>query len=152
MADNIVSGRAENVIQGARDVGREVEARKYMEKRKAAQGDGGRIPAEVELFAADVNRGEPVRLAAAGEAAYARWTPAGDRILFAKNGAGGVEFWTMKDDGGDPQPVLAGVKIFDPGSVRLSADGREVFFVAPVEGDPGVAKLMTGEEPRTSTW
>jgi Tol biopolymer transport system component len=88
-----------------------------------------------------------VRLAAAGEAAYARWTAAGDRILFARNGASGIEFWTMTEDGGDRQPVLTGVKVYDPGSVRLSADGKEVFFVAAVEGDPALAKLMTGEEP-----
>jgi dipeptidyl aminopeptidase/acylaminoacyl peptidase len=53
----------------------------------------------------------------------------------------------MGQDGGDRQPVMANVKVYDPASVRLSPNGKEVFFVAPVEGDPGVAKLMTGEEP-----
>ena len=147
MADNIVAGRAENVVQGARDLNREVEARKYMEKKKAAKGDAARVPSDVEVFAADVDRGEAVRLAPAGQAAFARWTASGDRILFAANGPSGIEFWTMRDDGTDRQPALQGVKVYDPGSVTLSPDGREIFFVAPVEGDPGVARLMTGEEP-----
>jgi len=146
MADAVVAGRARNVAEGTRDLNRELEARKYMEKRKAARG-AGRVPADVEVFAADVDRGEPVRLAAAGEAAYPSWTAAGDRILYAANGPSGVEFWTMREDGGDRQPVLTGVKVADPSSVRLSPDGKHVFFVAPVEGDPGIAKLMTGEEP-----
>jgi Tol biopolymer transport system component len=145
MADAVLAGRARNVAEGSRDLNREIEARKYMEKRKAARG-AGQLPT-VEVFAADMDRGEPVRIAAAGEAAYPSWTEAGDRILFAKSGPGGIEFWTMGQDGGDRQPVLANVKVYDPASVRLSPDGKEVFFVAPVEGDPGVARLMTGEEP-----
>jgi dipeptidyl aminopeptidase/acylaminoacyl peptidase len=100
----------------------------------------------VEVFAADVDGGQPVRLAAAGEAAYPSWTAAGDRILFAANGPSGIEYWTMRDDGGDRQMVLRNVKVYDPASVRLSPDGAHVFFVAPVEGD-GVARVMTGEEP-----
>ena len=145
MADAIVAGKARNVAEGARDLNRELEARKYMQKRKAARG-AGRVP-DVEVFAADVDRGEPVRLSAAGEAAYPSWTAAGDRILYAANGPAGVEFWTMREDGGDRQPVLTGVKVADPSSVRLSPDGKHVFFVATVEGDPALAKLMTGEEP-----
>jgi Tol biopolymer transport system component len=105
------------------------------------------VPEDVEVFAADVDRGQPVRLAAGGEAAYPSWTAAGDRILFAVNGPSGIEYWTMRDDGGDRQVVLRNVKVYDPSSVRLSPDGRHVFFVAPVEGDAGVARLMTGEEP-----
>ena len=146
MADAVVAGKAENVAQGARDLNRELEARKYMEKRNAAKGVD-RLPFAAEVFAADVDRGEPVLLAAAGEAAYARWTDAGDRILFATNGAAGVEFWTMREDGTDRQPVLRKVKVYDPASVRLSPDGKEVFFVAPVEADAGMARTMTGEEP-----
>jgi Tol biopolymer transport system component len=145
MADAIVAGKAQNVVEGNRDLNRELEARRYMEKRKAASSVG-RVP-EVELFAADLGRGEPVRLTAVGEAAYPAWTAAGDRILYAANGATGVEFWTMREDGGDRQPVLKGVKIAEPASVTLSPDGKDVFFVAPVEADAGVAKLMTGEEP-----
>ena len=53
----------------------------------------------------------------------------------------------MREDGGDRRSVLKGVNVADPSSVRLSPDGKYVFFVAPVEGDPAVAKLMTGEEP-----
>jgi Tol biopolymer transport system component len=146
MADAIVAGKAENVAQGTRDLGREVEARRYMEKRNAAKG-AQRLPFEAEVFAADVDRGEPVRLAAPGEAAYARWTDAGDRILFAANGASGIEFWTMREDGSDRQAVLRNVKVYDPASVRLSPDGKDVFFVAPVDADAGVARMMTGEDP-----
>jgi Tol biopolymer transport system component len=145
MADAVLAGKAENVAEGARDLNRELEARRYMDKRKAARSTG-RVP-DMELFAADVDRGEAVRLAAAGEAAYPSWTAAGDRILYAANGSSGVEFWTMGEDGSDRKAVLTGVKGADPSSVRLSPDGKHVFFVARVEGDPGLAKLMTGEEP-----
>lgn len=145
MADAAVAGKAENVIQGSRDLDRVLEARQKKEKRKAARGATG-IP-DVEVFAADLDRGEPVRLMAAGEAAFPSWTPAGDRILYAANGASGIEFWTIREDGGDRQPLLKGVRVTDPASLRVSPDGKQVYFVAPVEGDPGLAKLMTGEEP-----
>ncbi len=146
LAAAVVAGKAENVAEGARDLNRELEARKYMEKRKGAKG-AARLPYEAEVFAADVDRGEPVRIADAGQAAYPRWTDAGDRILFAKNGAAGIEFWTMREDGTDLQPVLRNVKVYDPASVRLAPDGKEVFFVAPVDADAGMARTMTGEEP-----
>ena len=145
MADTIVAGKAQNVVEGNRDLNRALEARQKKEKRRSARGVS-RVP-DVELFAADLDRGEPVRLSAPGEAAFPSWTPAGDRILYAANGASGIEFWTMREDGGDRQPLLEGVKVADPSSVTLSPDGKSVFFVAPVEGDPGLAKLMTGEEP-----
>ena len=106
----------------------------------------GRLP-DVELFVADLDRGEPVRLSAAGEAAFPSWTPAGDRILHARNGAAGIEFWTMREDGGDRRPLLQGVKVADPMSVRLSPDGERVFFVGPVEGDPDAATPLTGGQP-----
>jgi hypothetical protein len=56
--------------------------------------------------------------------------------------------WTMNPSGGDRRMAVPGsVKIADPSSVTLSQDGRDVFFIARVEGDPGLAKLMTGESP-----
>lgn len=146
MVDNVVAGRASNVAEGSRDLTRELEARKYEQRRKAAAGAEG-ISADVEVLVADLDRGELARLAPPGQAAYARWTAAGDRILFASNGASGIEFWTARDDGGDRRPLLQGVKVYDPSSVWLSADGRDVFFLAPVAGDPGVARLMTGQDP-----
>ena len=146
MADAVVAGRAQNVVEGARDLNRELEARKFVAKRKAA-GRIDRLPMDMEVFAADIDGGQPVKIAAAGEAGLARWTPAGDRILFARNGAAGIEYWTMRDDGSDRQPLLTGVKVADLASVSLSADGKDVFFVATVPGDPALAKLMTGEEP-----
>jgi hypothetical protein len=146
MVDSVAAGKARNVMEGSRDLNRELEARKYAERRKAVRGVD-RLPMDVEVFAADVDRAEPVRVAAAGEAALPRWTAAGDRILYAVNGPSGVDFWTMRGDGGDRQPVLQGVKVADPASVTLSADGKDVFFVAPVAGDPGMARIMTGEPP-----
>jgi Tol biopolymer transport system component len=150
MADAAVSRDARNVAEGARDLGRAFESYQKKQKRRAAKG-GARVP-EAEVFAADLDRGEPVRLAAAGEAAFPSWTPGGDRILFAANGASGIEFWTMREDGGDRQPLLKGVKAVDPASVRLSADGKQVFFVAPAEGAPGgdlhVAPAGGGEARR----
>jgi WD40 repeat protein len=146
LVDSVAAGKARNVMEGNRDLNRELEARKYMEKRKAARGVD-RLPMDVEVFAADVDRGEPTRVAAVGEAAFPRWTPAGDRILYAANGPSGIEFWTMREDGGDRQPVLTGVKVADPATVTLSSDGKEVFFVSPVAGDPAMAKIMTGERP-----
>lgn len=146
MADAMVAGKATNVIEGNRDLNRELEAKAARDKRRAARG-AGRVAAIAEVFAADLNGAPPVRIFAAGEAAYPTWTEAGDRILFAMNGASGVEVWTARDDGSDRQAVLSGVKIADPPTIRLSADGKLVFFVSPVEGNPGMAKLMTGEEP-----
>jgi Tol biopolymer transport system component len=146
MADAALAGRATNVVEGNRDLNRALEAKAARDKRRAAKG-ATRVPADADVFAADLSGAPAVRVLAAGEAAYPKWTAAGDRILFAANGAGGVEIFTVRDDGSDRRPVLAGVKIADPEATALSADGKLVFFVSPVEGDPGMAKLMTGEAP-----
>jgi Tol biopolymer transport system component len=146
LADAAATGQATNVVEGNRDLNRALEAKAARDKKRAAKG-AGRVAANAEVFAADLGGAPPVRIFAAGEAAYPSWTDSGDRILFAKNGASGVELWTARDDGSDRHPVLSGVKIADPDAARLSADGKLVFFIAPVEGDPGMAKLMTGEAP-----
>lgn len=146
LVDSVAAGKARNVMEGNRDLNRELEARRYAEKRKAARGVD-RLPADVEIFAADIDRAQPVRVAAAGEAALPRWTASGDRILYAANGPSGIDFWTMREDGSDRQPVLKGVKVADPATVTLSTDGKDVFFVSPVAGDPAMARLMTGEQP-----
>jgi Tol biopolymer transport system component len=146
MADAALAGRATNVVEGNRDLGRALEAKAARDKRKAAKGMA-RVPADAEVFAADLSGAPATRILAVGEAAYPKWTQAGDRILFAANGAAGVEIFTVRDDGSDRRSVLSGVKIADPEATALSADGKLVFFVAPVDGDPGMAKLMTGEAP-----
>jgi hypothetical protein len=145
LADAVVAGRAGNVAQGNRDLQRELASRNYMARRQAR--GAARLPAGVQVFVAGLDGGEPLPLAAAGEAAYARWTSDGERILYAANGSAGIDFWTARADGSDRQPVLTGVKVADPASVTLSADRQAVFFVAPVEGDAAMAQAMTGEAP-----
>jgi dipeptidyl aminopeptidase/acylaminoacyl peptidase len=85
--------------------------------------------------------------AVASQSAFPSWTEEGARILFATNGATGLDFCTIKPDGTDRQIVLSGIKGVDPYTVQLSSNGRYVFFVAAVPGNEGVAKLMTGETP-----
>jgi dipeptidyl aminopeptidase/acylaminoacyl peptidase len=144
MADMATAGGSRNLAEASRNLGREVESRQYDAKRKAARRVD-KVPSGVELLVADVDRAEPRTLAAAGQGAFGSWTPAGDRILMATNGSAGVDFVTVKPDGSDRQVVLAGVKGVDASSVRISRDGKWVFFVAPVSADAAVAKTMTGE-------
>lgn len=52
----------------------------------------------------------------------------------------------MNADGTGRQLAFKG-RLADPPAAQLTADGRYVLFVAPVEANEGVAKLMTGESP-----
>jgi Tol biopolymer transport system component len=97
---------------------------------------------DAEALVVDLEGGEPVRVLAAGEGESPRWTTAGDRIVYAARGASGMAFWTMRADGGDRRLLLQGVKGADPASVRLSPDGRDVFFAAAVEGEAGTADAV----------
>jgi Tol biopolymer transport system component len=147
MTQSLAESGARNVAQGSRNLSREVQARQYMERRKAGR-DAARLPYGADVLVTDIGNGSAVEATRDGQSAYASWTPDGARILFATNGASGIEMWTMNADGGDRRLVVPGrLKIADPSSVTLSRDGRDVFFIAPVPGDPGLAKLMTGESP-----
>ncbi len=144
--DNVAAGGATNVAQGSRDLGREVEAKKYAERRRAALTTE-RLPFAADVFLVGISGGAPRAVTSDRQSAFPTWTADGERIVFAANGASGLEFLSMRPDGSDRQTVLAGVKGVDPSTVTLSPDGRQVFFVAAVPGDEGMAKLMTGETP-----
>jgi Tol biopolymer transport system component len=147
MAQSVAESGARNVAQGSRNLSRELQARQYTERRKAARG-ASRLSYAADVVVTDIGSGSAVQVTNDGQSAYASWTPDGSRILFATNGPAGIEMWTMNADGGDRRMVVPGtVKIADPSSVTLSKDGRDVFFIAPVPGDPGLAKIMTGESP-----
>jgi Tol biopolymer transport system component len=147
MAQSVAESGARNVAQGSRNLSRELQARQYTERRKAARG-ASRLSYAADVVVTDIGSGSAVQVTNDGQSAYPSWTPDGSRILFATNGPAGIEMWTMNADGGDRRMVVPGtVKIADPSSVTLSKDGRDVFFIAPVPGDPGLAKIMTGESP-----
>jgi hypothetical protein len=144
LVDNVTAGRARNVAEGHRDLSRELEARQYAKRREAAM-TAEHLPYASDVFVADLATGMP--RAVASQSAFPSWTEEGARILFATNGATGLDFCTIKPDGTDRQIVLSGIKGVDPYTVQLSSNGRYVFFVAAVPGNEGVAKLMTGETP-----
>lgn len=146
LVDSVAAGRARNVAEGSRDLSRALEARQYDKNREAAR-TAQRLPYAADVFVAGLAGGEPVAVTSDRHSAFPSWTEDGSRILFATDGASGVEFCTIRPDGGDRQTVLSGVKGVDPYSVKLSRDGRQVFFVASVPGDEGMAKAMTGESP-----
>jgi Tol biopolymer transport system component len=147
MAQSVAESNATNFAEGSRNLSRELQARKYMERRKAGR-DVSRLPYSVDVVVTDVGSGRATQITNDGAAAYATWTPDGSRILYATNGASGIEMWTMNADGGDRRMVVPStVKIADPSAVTMSQDGRDVFFIAPVPGDPGLSKIMTGESP-----
>lgn len=146
LVDAVAAGRARNVAEGSRDLSRELEARQYAQRRAAAM-TAERVPYAADLFVASLSGGQPVALTSDHQSAFPSWTADGDRILFATNGAAGLEFCTVGANGSGRQTVLSGVKGVDPQSVTLSPDGRYVFFVATVPGDAAVAKIMTGESP-----
>ena len=147
MAQSVAEGNARNVAQGSNTLSRELQARQYSERRKAGR-NASRLPYAADLVLTDIGSGSVTQITKDGQSAYASWTSDGARVLFATNGASGIEMWTMNADGGDRRMVVPGsVKIADPSSVTLSQDGRDVFFIAPVAGDPSLAKLMTGESP-----
>jgi len=143
--DRVAAGGALNVIQGTRDLNRELQAKKYDEKRRDL-GKKERLPYEADIVVVSLDGGQPTLLTSGGQSGLPSWTPDG-RILYATNGAAGIEIWSMTAQGSDKKVVLSGVKIADPTAVKLTADGRQVFFVAAVDGDPGIARAMTGEDP-----
>jgi hypothetical protein len=146
LVDAVAAGRARNVAEGSRDLSRELEARRYAQGREAAR-TAQRLPYPADVYVVGLSGGEPVAVTSGSRSAFPSWTEDGSRILFATEGASGVEFCSIRPDGGDRQTVLSGVKGVDPFSVTLSRDGTHVFFVAPVPGEEGIAKLMTGESP-----
>ena len=147
MAQSVAESNATNFAQGSRNLSRELQARKYMERRKAGR-DAAHLPYAADVVVTDIGSGSATQITKDGQSAYASWTPDGSRILFATNGPSGIEMWTMNADGGDRRMVVPGsVKIADPSSVTMSQDGRDVFFIAPVPGDPALSKIMTGESP-----
>lgn len=147
MTQRVAEGNARNIAQGSHNLSSELHARQYMEKRKASR-DAARLPYTGDLMVTDIGSGSVVQVTQDGQAAYGTWTPDGSRILFAANGSSGIEMWTMNADGSDRRLVVPGsIRIADPSSVTMSQDGHDVFFIAPVAGDPGLAKLMTGESP-----
>lgn len=147
MAQSVAESNATNFAQGSRNLSRELRSRQYMDRKKAGR-DAARLPYGADLVVTDISSGRAVEVTSDGQAAYASWTPDGSRILFATNGTSGIEMWTMNADGGDRRMVVPGsIKIADPSAVTMSQDGRDVFFIAPVPGDPGLSKLMTGESP-----
>lgn len=143
--DRVTAGRARNVAEGTRDLNRELEAKKYEERRRALTKNQ-RLPYEADVVVASLDGGSPTLLTSGGQSAFPSWTPDG-RVLYATNGASGIEIWSMTAQGSDKKAMLRGVKLADPTAVQVTRDGRHVFFVSPVEGDPGLAKMMTGEEP-----
>jgi len=147
MTQRLAESNSRNFGQASHNLSSELRARQYMDKRKAGR-DAARLPYTGDLVVTDIGSGSAVQVTQDGQAAYASWTPDGSRILFAANGTSGIEIWTMNADGGDRRMVVPGsIRIADPSSVTMSQDGREVFFIAPVPGDPALARLMTGESP-----
>jgi len=145
MVDRVTAGRARNVAEGSRDLNRELEAKKYEERRRALT-QNQRLPYEADVVVASLDGGSPTLLTSGGQSAFPSWTADG-RVLYATNGAAGIEIWSMTAQGSDKRAMLRGVKLADPKAVQVTRDGRYVFFVAPVEGDPGLARTMTGEDP-----
>ena len=95
-----------------------------------------------DIYVSDFDGGPPRALTTDGRSGSPIWTPDGERLLFA--GDGGL--WLMNADGSGRQQAFKG-KLADPPAAELTADGRYVLFVAPVEANAGVAQLMTGETP-----
>lgn len=145
--DRVLSDDPNNVLEGTRDLSRELEARSYMEGKR---GDGSTEPPPFtsDVFVMDLIGARPSRITNDGRSSFISWTPDGRRILYQTAGASGAEVWTMNPDGSDRQVVIpASLDIVDPRSVRITADGKYALFVAPVEADLAMAKIMTGESP-----
>jgi dipeptidyl aminopeptidase/acylaminoacyl peptidase len=138
MVDSVAARGAKNMAESSRDLSRELEARERARKR-----DAGKTPGYVrDVYVSDFDGGPPRPLTSDGRSGSPVWTPDGERILFA--GDGGL--WLMNADGSGRQQAFKG-KLADPPAAELTADGRYVLFVAPVEANAGVAQLMTGETP-----
>jgi Tol biopolymer transport system component len=143
MVDSVAARGATNIAEGSRDLARELEARQYMERRRAAQGDTASGPAS-DIFVVDFLGGRPRQLTTDGRSRAPSWSADGTRILYTS----GAELWMMDAEGGDRQPLVRSpLKVAAYSTVTLTPDGREVLFVAPVEGNEGIAQLMTGETP-----
>ena len=145
LLDRVTAGNAKNFAEGSRDLNRELEAKKYQDRRRSL-GKTQKLPYEADVVVAGLDGGTPTLVTSGGRSGFPSWTHDG-RVLYATNGAAGLELWSMTAQGGDKKVVLRGAKLEDPALVQLTRDGRRIFFVSPVEGDPGLAKMMTGEEP-----
>ncbi len=138
MVDSVAARGARNIAEGSRDLSRELEARERDRKRRDSGGSG---PAR-DVFVSEPDGSALRAITNDGRSGSPVWTRDGARILFV--GEGGL--WLMNPDGSGRERVFTG-KLSDPPVAQLTADGRYVLFVAPVEASAGVAQLMTGETP-----
>jgi hypothetical protein len=142
LADEAVAGGATNVYEGSRDLGRAIEARGLDKGGAAAVGY-----VVGNLFAVDADSGAVSALTDDGRSSNPRWTADG-RIVYVHQPAGApaAQLWVMEADGNGKQPLVkAPVELFDPGAVGIGGD--RVVYAAPVKDvNPGMAKMMTGEE------
>jgi hypothetical protein len=143
LADEAVAGRATNLYEGRRDLGRAIEAR-GLDKRGV---EGLRFVAG-DLFALDADSGALTALTRDGRSASPRWTADG-RIAYVHQpeGASRAELWLMGADGSDKQRIVeTPIELFDPAAVAVGPD-RRVVFASPIKNvNAGLAKVMTGEE------
>ena len=138
MVDSMAARGARNVAEGSRDVSRELEARARDKKRNPDKTSGYAR----DVYVSDFDGGPARPLTSDGHSGSPVWTPDGERILFADDGG----LWLMNADGSGRQRAYQG-KLGHPPAAQLTADGRYVLFVAPVEANAGLAQLMTGESP-----
>jgi Tol biopolymer transport system component len=145
--DRVLSNDPSNFLEGSRDLARELETRRYMESRDA-DGAAEPFPYRSDVYVADLPGARQSRITTDGSSSFISWTPDGRRILYATGSAPGAEVRTMNPDGSDSRVVIpASLGVTDPSSVTLTANGRYALFVAPVEADAAIAKIMTGESP-----
>jgi Tol biopolymer transport system component len=147
LVDTLTAGGGPRTMgEASHDLSRELKARQYTERKRKATG--GALALTGNIFVADLRGSAPRQLTSDGRAGFPQWTPDGRRIIYGATGATGTEFWVMDADGTNRRLLLpASVKGVDPTSIVLTRDGRQLLFVAGVEGDPGLARLMTGESP-----
>jgi hypothetical protein len=138
MVDAMAARGARNVAEGSRDVSRELEARARDQKRNPDKTSGYAR----DVYVSDFDGGPARPVTNDGHSGSPVWTPDGEHILFADDGG----LWLMNADGSGRQRAYQG-KLGHPPAPQLTADGRYVLFVAPVEANAGVAQMMTGESP-----